>query len=147
MSLLLAIEGWEVEPWREMFAQLLPGRAIVTPQTCTDAEAVRYVATWKHKPGTLTLYRNLQAIFSLGAGVDHVFADKQLPDVPVVRVVDPDLRDRMSEWVVLHTLLHHRQQRMYDWQQAEKLFDDDRFQPAAKDVRVGIMGLGVLGAC
>ena len=34
---------------------------------------------------------NLQAIFSLGAGVDHLFADPRLPDRPIVRVVDPDL--------------------------------------------------------
>ena len=33
----------------------------------------------------------LEAIFSLGAGVDHILADPDLPDVPVVRIVDPDL--------------------------------------------------------
>ena len=66
--------------------------------------------------------------------------------MPIVRVVDPDLTDRMSEWVVLHVLMHHRQVRLYDWQQGEKLWTDDLFQPAATDVRVGVMGLGVLGA-
>jgi glyoxylate/hydroxypyruvate reductase len=47
----------------------------------------------------------LKAIFSLGAGVDHVFADPDLPDVPDVRIVDPDLTMRMTEYVVLHVLM------------------------------------------
>ena len=60
---------------------------------------------------------NLQAIFSLGAGVDHLFADPALPEKPIVRVIDPDLTDRMSEWVVMHALAHLRQLRRYERQQ------------------------------
>ena len=51
----------------------------------------------------------------------------------------------MSEWVVLQVLLHHRQFRRYDRQQREKIWDEDEAQPAARDVRVGLLGLGVLG--
>ncbi len=42
-------------------------------------------------------------------------------------------------------LRYLRQQPRYDRQQREKLWDDDRHQPAARSVRVGIMGLGELG--
>ena len=62
-----------------------------------------------------------------------------------MRVVDPDLTQRMSEWVVLQVLLHHRQFRRYDRQQRERIWDEDEAQPAASDVRVGMLGLGVLG--
>jgi len=51
----------------------------------------------------------------------------------------------MSEWVVLQVLLHHRQFRRYDRQQRERVWDEDEAQPAARDVRVGLLGLGVLG--
>ncbi len=145
MSLLIDIKGWDVAPWVERFARAMPGRMIVTPQDKFKPEDVDYAAVWKHDRGTLNTFKNLKVIFSLGAGVDHVLSDADLPDVPLVRLVDGDLRNRMSEWVVLHVLLHHRQQRMYDFQQYEKLWEDDRFQPAARDVRVGVMGLGVLG--
>ncbi len=74
-------------------------------------------------------------------------ADTALPaGVPIVRVVDPDLTGRMGEWVVLHVLMHHRQQRLYDFQQYEKIWAEDPAQPAARDVRVGVMGLGEMGA-
>lgn len=146
MTILVTIRGWDVDPWIDRFRRLLPDKRIVTPDDDFDRAAVHYVTTWKHPPGGLRDLPNLKAIFSLGAGVDHVFADPDLPDVPVTRVVDPDLTMRMSEWVLLHVLLHHRQQAMYDWQQSQKIWDEDRDQPAAKDVRVGVMGLGELGA-
>ena len=72
-------------------------------------------------------------VFSLGAGVDHLFADLTLPDAPVVRVVDPDLSDRMSEWVVMHALIHLRQLRRYERQQRERIWADDERQPKAGD--------------
>jgi len=146
MSILVAVTGWDPEPWLERMRALLPTHAIATPETLRDRAAVRYAVSWRHRTGALAGLPNLQAIFSLGAGVDHLFLDAELPDAPIVRVVDPDLRDRMSEWVVLHALLHHRQQRMYDWQQDQRIWDEDVNQPAAREVRVGVLGLGVLGA-
>jgi glyoxylate/hydroxypyruvate reductase A len=117
VTILLAIAGWDAQPWRERLQALLPRREIVTPETIGDRAAVDYALSWRHPPGALADLPNLKAIFSLGAGVDHMFRDPQLPDVPIVRVVDEDLRDRMSEWVVLHALIHLRQQRLYDWRQ------------------------------
>ena len=145
MSILLAVTGWDPEPWIRRMRALLPDHAIATPETLGDRAAVRFAVSWRHGAGALAGLPNLQATFSLGAGVDHLFLDPLLPDAPIVRVVDPDLRDRMSEWVVMHTLLHHRQQRVYDRQQALRLWDGDESQPAARDVRVGVLGLGVLG--
>lgn len=145
MSLLLATTGWHVEDWRERFQALLPEMPIVTLGEPFDRRAVHYVACWKHPEGSLAGLPNLSVIFSLGAGVDFLFADERLPPVPIARVVDPDLTTRMSEYVVLHCLSILRQQRRYERQQREKLWDNDRHQPAARSVRVGVMGLGELG--
>jgi glyoxylate/hydroxypyruvate reductase A len=145
VSLLVALTGWPAAPWIARISEALPGRRIDTLETLSDRSAVRYAMTWRHPPGSLENLPNLAAIFSLGAGVDHVFADPGLPSVPIVRVVDLDLTTRMSEWVVLQVLLHHRQFRRYDRQQRQRIWDEDEAQPAARDVRVGILGLGVLG--
>jgi glyoxylate/hydroxypyruvate reductase A len=136
-------EGAEV--WVDRLRALLPALEVGDAVDEIADEAVRYVVSWNHRPGSLRRYPHLRAIFSLGAGVDHIFADTDLPDVPIVRVVDPDLTARMSEYVVLHVLMHHRQQRRYDRQQRARAWRDDADQPAARNVRVGIMGLGVLG--
>lgn len=145
MSLLLAMQGWHIEDWRARFQALLPEMPIVVLGEPFDRRAVHYVASWKHPPGSLTGLPNLAAIFSLGAGVDFLFADEKLPDAPIARVVDPDLTTRMSEYVVLHCLMYLRQQHRYMRQQQAKAWEDDRHQPAARSLRVGIMGLGELG--
>ncbi len=145
MSLLIAMSQWDVESWRERFRRVLPGLDIVALGEPFDRRAVRYAASWKHPEGALAGLPALEAVFSLGAGVDHLFRDPRLPDVPIARVVDPDLTSRMSEYVALHCLIALRQQRRYDRQQRLAQWIDDRDQPAARDVRVGILGMGVLG--
>jgi glyoxylate/hydroxypyruvate reductase A len=146
VSILLAVSGWDASAWRARLETLLPFHPVATLDQPFDRPSIRYALSWRHPPGALVGLPNLKAIFSLGAGVDHLFADSMLPERPIVRVVDPDLRDRMSEWVVMHALIHLRQLRRYERQQGERVWADDDDQPKAGDIQVGIMGLGVLGA-
>jgi glyoxylate/hydroxypyruvate reductase A len=87
----------------------------------------------------------LKVIFNLGAGVDALMADKTLPDVPLVRVSVADLTDRMGEYVVLHVLMHHRQELYLRQSQREKRWAP-KYQWPASALSVGLMGLGTLGA-
>lgn len=144
MAILLAIQGWEPEAWLDRFRALGGGRAVRLLPDIGDPDAIEYACAWKAPPGLLASLPNLRAIFSLGAGVDHLLSDPSLPDVPIVRIVDPDLTMRMSEYVVLHVLLHHRRVKTYDANQRARVWRDE-LDPAASEVRVGVMGLGVLG--
>jgi glyoxylate/hydroxypyruvate reductase A len=144
MTLLVALT-WDPAPWVERFRRLLPDRPTVVLGEPIDREAVNYVATWGPKPGSLDGLPNLNVLFSLGAGVDHLMRYPGLPKVPIVRVAQDDLTDRMSEYVVMHCLMHLRDQRRYDAQQQQKIWADDRHPPKAAEVRVGILGYGVLG--
>jgi glyoxylate/hydroxypyruvate reductase A len=145
VSLLFAAPGWDEGPWLKRFAALLPGRTLVTPETLVDRAVVRYAIAWRPPRGLLAELPRLEAIFSLGAGVDHILSDPRLPDVALARIVDPDLTARMSEWVALHCLMHLRQARRYARQQRERIWEDDEDQPVARDTRVGILGFGELG--
>lgn len=144
MSLLVALT-WDPQPWVERFKLHLPGRDIVVLGDGFDRNAIRYVATWGPKPGSLSDLPSLEAIFSLGAGVDHLMGYPGLPDVPIVRVSQDDLTHRMSEYVVMHCLMHLREQRRYDADQRARRWDSDRAPPIAGEVRVGVMGFGALG--
>jgi glyoxylate/hydroxypyruvate reductase len=144
-AILLAITGWNPADWDSRLRAAAPARDVRSwPDRVGEKADVAYACTWKAPPGLLSQFPNLKAIFSLGAGVDHLLRDPALPAVPVVRIVDPDLTMRMTEYVVLHVLMHHRRVRLYDQQQRQRLWRDHH-QPAARDVAVGIMGLGVLG--
>ena len=149
MTMVLTINGagdsWSPARWRDRFALALPGhRIVVAGADAYDARDVRYAAVWKPKPGFLATLPHLEVIFNLGAGVDAVLADATLPEVPLVRVVNADLTRRMTEYVTLHVLLHHRRMPALGRAQASKqwLAKD---QSAASAVRVGIMGMGALG--
>src|SRR5262249_24769497 len=138
-------ENWSPPRWRERFTAVCPDRAVaLLPADRVDPDAVHYAAVWKPPPGALKAFPNLAAIFNLGAGVDALMADPTLPDVPIVRVADADLTGRMTEYVMLHVLLHHRHQLYIDACQRERRWDPPA-QRAAGAVRVGVMGLGVLG--
>jgi glyoxylate/hydroxypyruvate reductase A len=144
-ALALVIAGWDVAPWEKRFRAAAPGRDIrLWPDRLGNPNEVAYAAAWLPPAGAFGAFPNLRAIFSLGAGVDGVLADRALPQVPIVRVVDPNLMRRMTEYVTLHVLMHHRRQRRYDAQQRQRLWHEHP-QPRANEVTVGIMGLGVLG--
>lgn len=144
-AIMLAIAGWQPQAWRVRFQALAPGRDIrLWSDDAGDPADVAYVCAWKPPHGLLATYPNVKAIFSLGAGVDFLLADPALPEVPIVRIVDPDLTMRMTEYVTLHVLMHHRRQRLYDEQQRGRRWRDHD-QPPANAVHAGILGLGVLG--
>jgi len=144
-KILLAIIGWDPKSWEHRFRAMGPQHDIrIWPESIGDPAEVDYACAWNAPHGSLAAFPNLKAIFSLGAGVDDLMADPNLPNVPIVRVVDPDLTMRMTEYVVLHVLLHHRRQRLYDMQQRVRMWHDHP-QPPASEVAVGVMGLGVLG--
>jgi glyoxylate/hydroxypyruvate reductase len=144
-AILLALRGVDVREWEQRFRLLAPERELrFWPDRIGDRAGISYACAWQAPPGLLGGFPNLAAIFSLGAGVDHLLSDPDLPGVPIVRIVDPDLTMRMSEYVALHVLMHHRRQRLYDDQQRARLWREHD-QAAADAVAVGVMGLGVLG--
>jgi glyoxylate/hydroxypyruvate reductase len=145
-AILLAIKGWDTTAWETRFKARAPERDIrLWPDRIGDPADVAYACAWKPPHGVLATLPRLKAIFSLGAGVDFLMTDPSLPRVPVVRVVDPDLTMRMSEYVALQVLMFHRRQRLYDAQQRARHWFEHA-QPPASAVAVGVMGLGVLGA-
>jgi glyoxylate/hydroxypyruvate reductase len=145
-NILLAIIGWDPKGWDQRFRIAGPQHDIrLWPERVGDPDDINYAAVWRPPHGLLATFRNLKAVFTLGAGVDDVLTDPQLPNVPIVRIVDPDLTMRMTEYVVLHVLKYHRRQRLYEEQQRERLWRDHD-QPVASEVAVGVLGLGVLGS-
>jgi len=75
-----------------------------------------------------------------------VLADEHLPlHVPIIRTVGTDLTQRMKEYVALHVLRHHRELPAIQANQARRRWDQI-VVPPANERRVGVMGLGNLGA-
>ena len=92
-----------------------------------------------------TPYSRLKAVLSLWAGVETITGNATLR-VPLARMVDPGLKQGMTEWVTGHVLRHHL------GMDAHIVNPDHLWKPTlpplAPDRPVTILGLGELGrAC
>jgi glyoxylate/hydroxypyruvate reductase A len=144
-ALAYILTGWDLDLWTGAMRKLAPELDIRShPGRMGRLEDINYALAWRPEPHVLQGLPNLKAIFSLGAGVDAILADATVPEVPIVRIVDPDMTMRMSEFVVMHVLMHHRQQKRIDANQRGKVWDPFATH-AASALKVGIMGFGVLG--
>jgi glyoxylate/hydroxypyruvate reductase A len=146
MAFLFILPTWPVEVWTAAMKKVAPDLDVrVWPDQMGNLDDIEYCAAWLPPAGVVKSLPNLKVIMSLGAGVDAILKDPTLPDnVPIVRVNDPDLTGRMTEYIVLHVLMHHRQQRRIDENQRNKVWDSFPTH-AARELSVGIMGLGVMG--
>ena len=139
-------ENWSSERWKQRFNEVCADRPTwLATEKGGDPADVHYAAVWKPAPGELAAFPNLKVIFNLGAGVDALMADKTLPKVPLVRVSVGDLTGRMTEYVTLHVLMHHRQELYLRDSQQQKRWAP-KHQWSAGAVTVGVMGLGTLGS-
>ena len=147
MSILLAsTDFWEdMGVWSNCLQEAMPEIEIRVYPDEGNIDDIEYAVVWKHPRGILNKYPNLKAILSLGAGVDHIISDPELPETPpIVRLVDKKLTHEM----ILHSLhwvLHfHSDQYLYRiQQQSRKWIQQSSVQ--SEDRTIGIMGLGNIG--
>jgi len=147
MSIVLAsTDFWEdMEVWSNGLQKAMPEMDIKVYPDDGDVNEVEFVVVWKHPRGILKKYPNLKAIMSLGAGVDHITSDPELPEgIPIVRLVDKKLTHEMCLHA-LHWVLHfHSDQYLYRSQQLKRQWIQQS-SIQTEDRTIGIMGLGNIG--
>ena len=121
--------------------------AVLADRDPYNPEEMIYFSGFRPPPGFMKTLPNLKAIFSLGAGVDGFLRDPDLPrQLPLVRFVDPTLMHEMAQYVVMHVLMIHRGQRFFDAAQHESQWRQRMLARASRDTRIGMLGLGDIGA-
>ncbi len=145
-AFVFVLPTWPTDVWMAAMKKVAPAMDVRAWPNAGRIKDITYAAAWLPPADVMKSFPNLKLICSLGAGVDAILGDPTLPpDVPIVRVNDPDLTNRMSEYIVLHVLLHHRQQARIAANQKLGVWDSFSTH-AASALTVGIMGMGVLGA-
>ena len=144
-AFVIVTPTWNPVPWAAAMRKAAPALDVRVWPEVGDVTDIHYAACWLPPANVVKGFPALKVVFSLGAGVDAILSDPTLPNhVPIVRVNDDDLTNRMSEFIVMHVLMHHRQQLRLAENQRNGVWDAFS-QHAANDMTVGIMGLGVLG--
>lgn len=113
-----------------------------------DLAEIDAAVCWYPPHGLLARLPRLQLAQSLGAGVDHIMADPDLPpQLPVCRIVDPQMAAGMRAYVAWAVIQQQRGLgRCMENAAAHRWQDLPVVMPGSH--RVGIAGLGTLGlAC
>jgi len=106
---------------------------------------IRLAVAWHPPDDAFEHYPNLQAVCSIGAGVDNIVRCPSLrPDIDVVRIVDPAQAQMMSGFVVWHVIWHQRRFAAYLDQQRNGIWRRLSQRPP-QSVPVGILGYGEIG--
>ena len=147
LALVLVSQSEDIDVWNRGLVAACPeidfrvwpkfGEAADVDMIAIDYDDIR--------PDVFATFPNLRCVVFLGHGAGDLLNHPALPrGVEVVRLKDPGLIRAMVEYVVLYLLRDLRFEPIYVEQQRQRIWQ--QHQPRfAKDVRVGIMGLGSVG--
>jgi glyoxylate/hydroxypyruvate reductase A len=112
----------------------------------SNKEKVEYALVWNHPPGVFKEFPNIKVIASMGAGVDHIMRDPELPEnVKVTRIVDEQLAKDMAEFVLALVLNKLRNLSLHQHLEQQREWKPKSYQ-RIEEVKIGIMGMGELGS-
>jgi glyoxylate/hydroxypyruvate reductase A len=150
---LFAIDDADFESWVRLARDTAPGLALVldkvpadgAPADLPEYPGIRYCLSWRPRKGLYSRARDLKAVFALGAGIERLLADPDLPPhLPLVKMSEPGLTEAMTHYVLWRTIHHHRRFWELEAAQREARWLPQNY-PAPWDRKVGVMGLGALG--
>ena len=143
-------------PWETAAAWLAELQAAAPALDVREAgaievpDAVEAAVVWGPPPGLSRRFPRLRVVHAMGAGVDELLtpgtAADLPPHVPLLRLLDPLMAERMAHWVVWGVLSCQRGFALYAHQQQRGTWVRHMYADIAEEFPVGILGLGSMGA-
>ena len=131
--------------WKQTLQAELPDLDFHADPDAVDPAKVHYALAWKPPQGFFARFPNLKLVTNLGAGVDSLVGRGDLPDVPITRLSDDGMVQLMTSYVLFAVIRYARDIPIFE--RAQRRADWKYVHPRAlSDIRVGVLGLGELGA-
>ena len=147
MAILFHCPWDNADQWLAALQAALPNDEFRIYPDLGEVEEIDFATVWQLPHGVPSGLPNLLGVCSLGAGVDALVEDPDLPrNIPIARLVDPLMMDRMAEYVCAVVLHHHLGLDVYNEQQNRQIW---RRNPTtdARDRTVALLGMGQMGRC
>lgn len=145
MSLVIFSKAHKVKPWIDALKREAPDIEVMAYDKVEDKSKVLFALAWNHPRGIFKDYPNLKCVSSMGAGVDHIMNDPDIPEqVKIARIVDPLLSQDLAEFALTLTMNHLRGITHYKLFQQDSTWKKSMYLRIS-EVNVGIMGTGMIG--
>lgn len=132
--------------WQNALKEIAPEMDIELYPNVKNAEKIEFAICWSQPKGVFNEFKNLKCISSLGAGVNHILADKSIkPDIKIVRVIENQLTRDMTHYAIQSVLNITRMQQRFIDAQKNKIWDQKTPFNLTDQITVGVMGLGAIG--
>jgi glyoxylate/hydroxypyruvate reductase len=146
MSIVIITQGKDVSEWISALKEQRPDLNVQLHPDVKNKNEIEFVLAWGHPIGSFKEYPNLKVISSMGAGVDHILRDPELPkSVTITKLEDPHLTRDMGIFVVALVLNHLTNLTAYKLNEQQQLWNRTGYL-TTDNVTVGVMGVGALGA-
>lgn len=146
MSLLLIAKNRDMNPLKEALLEEDSNLDIEIWPRVEQKERVTFAVSWNHPDKVLGNYPNLNTVSSLGAGVDHLLKDENIPEtIKLARVMIPSLKTQMGEYV-LNAIQNYRFNTSRYVDQKREGFWSKHDPVLLEDCTVGILGIGEMGS-
>jgi len=146
MSIVIITAGKETTGWAQALKAKRPELEVLVHPDVAAKDKVEFALTWGHPLGVFKEYPNIKCIASMGAGVDHILHDPELPaSATITKLEDPNLTRDMGLFVVALVLNHMRNLTAHKLNQQQHTWSRKRYL-TTDNTTIGIMGMGTLGA-
>ncbi len=130
--------------WQKIIAEELPEVELRCWPDDSDVSHIRHLVAWTLSDELMAALPNLEVLFSIGAGIDQLAADRLPPNLRIVRMIEPGITGTMADYVSMAVLALHRDLPQYLQDQRDGVWNP-RPTLHARERRVGVLGLGELG--
>ncbi len=133
------------DEWLTKIKKKFKNHKILTLSDKPNFEKIECAIIWEIPDKLLGKMKNLKLIFSMGAGVDHILNLTSYKNVPIIRLKDPLMAERMANHVISQILNFQLYSKYYQKFQNERKWAKEKHTTFNSSLTIGILGLGYLG--
>ena len=145
MTLFFYCSWHNRDEWLKVIKKKFKNKKIVTLKDKPDFSKIKYAIIWNLPDRLYKKLINLKLIFSMGAGVDHIINLPNYNKIPIVRLKDVFMAERMSNHVLSQILHYQLDLQKYMNSQKKRQWLDDRQAPMNAHLSIGVLGVGFIG--